>query len=83
MINETQCKVVYLSEQPPEQESANALFDGFPDLLTTVHLAKITGQCEATVRALCAKGDLPAVRIGRRWYVPKTSMVAYVEGRKR
>lgn len=73
------CRVVYLSETPPESRSAQMLFEDYPDLLTPAHLSEITGQCEATVRSLCSKGKLPAVRIGKRWYVPKTAMVSFVE----
>lgn len=78
---EPDCKVVYLSETPPDNAATRVLFEDYPDLLTPMHLSEITGQCEATIRALCARGALPAVRIGKRWYVPKTAMVSFVEGK--
>ena len=64
-------------EQP---EPARPLFDGLPDLLTPADLAGISGQCESTIRRLCSSGQLPAVRIGRRWYVPRTKFAEYCEG---
>ncbi len=64
------------AQTPPGYE----LFAGYPDLLSPAHLADITGQCEATMRAMCAKGDLPAVKVGKRWYVPKPAMVELVMG---
>lgn len=73
-------KVVYLSESPFLSASGYELFSDYPDLLTPAHIAEITGQCEATARAMCARGVLPAVRIGKRWYVPKPSMVEFVTG---
>lgn len=73
-------KVVYLSESPFPPAGDYELFSGYPDLLTPAHIAEITGQCEATARAMCARGELPAVRIGKRWYVPKPSMVEFVLG---
>lgn len=73
-------KVVYLSESPIPSASDYELFASYPDLLTPAHIAEITGQCEATARAMCARGELPAVRIGKRWYVPKPSMVELVLG---
>lgn len=79
-VNEPDCKVIYLSESRPQSASAMLLFEDYPDLLTPAHLSEITGQCEATIRSLCAKEKLPAVRIGKRWYVPKTAMMAFVEG---
>lgn len=80
-VKEPDCKVVYLSETPPANAATMLLFEDYPDLLSPAHLSEITGQCEATIRSLCSKGKLPAVRIGKRWYVPKTAMAAFVEGR--
>ncbi len=79
-VIEPDCKVIYLSESRPQSASEMLLFEDYPDLLTPAHLSEITGQCEATIRSLCGKGKLPAVRIGKRWYVPKTAMMAFVEG---
>lgn len=73
-------KVVYLSESPLSSADEYELFSNYPDLLTPAHIAEITGQCESTVRAMCTRGVLPAVRIGKRWYVPKPSMVELVLG---
>ena len=73
-------KVVYLSESPVPPTNGYELFADYPDLLTPAHIAEITGQCEATARARCARGELPAVRIGKRWSVPKPSMVEFVFG---
>ena len=73
-------RVVYVSESPIPSAGIYELFSGYPDLLTPAHIAEITGQCEATARAMCARGELPAVRIGKRWYVPKPSMVEFVFG---
>ncbi len=50
----------------------------YPDLLGIPHLVEITGQSAQTMRGLCARGELPAVRIGRRWYVPKASFVEFL-----
>lgn len=79
-VTEPDCRVVYVSTSPPDAPSIHMLFEDYPDLLTPAHLSEITGQCEATIRSLCGKGKLPAVRIGKRWYVPKTAMMSFVEG---
>lgn len=80
-VDEPDCKVIYLSEDRPPSNATMMLFEDYPDLLSPTHLSEITGQCEATIRSLCNKGKLPAVRIGKRWYVPKTAMVSFVEGK--
>lgn len=78
-VTEPECKVLYVSASPPDTASARMLFEDYPDLLTPAHLSEITGQCEATIRSFCCRGKLPAVRIGKRWYVPKTAMISFVE----
>mgnify|MGYP003102825100 CR=1 FL=1 len=79
-VDEAGCRVVYVSDAPMSATRSQMLFEDYPDLLTPAHLSEITGQCEATIRSLCGRGKLPAVRIGKRWYVPKTAMAAFVNG---
>lgn len=79
-VDEAGCRAVYVSDSPMSASREQMLFEDYPDLLTPAHLSEITGQCEATIRSLCGRGKLPAVRIGKRWYVPKTAMSAFVNG---
>ena len=55
-------------------------FSEYGDLLNVEDLCEITGQSENTIRALCRRGQLPAVQIGRRWYVPKNRFIDMIEG---
>jgi excisionase family DNA binding protein len=57
-----------------------AALDGFPDMLTVTDLAKLLHMPESTARALCARGELPAQHIGRRWFVPKAHLLARWDG---
>ena len=53
-------------------------FDGYGDMLTVDDLAQILHVSRKTVQNRCRAGDLPAVAIGRRWYVPKSRLVAFI-----
>lgn len=55
------------------------LFEAYPDLLTASDVAEITRQAATTVRRLMANGDIPACKIGVRWYVPKKRFIEFVE----
>lgn len=77
MTESNPCRVVYLSETPPLQREP---FADYGDLLSVGDLCRITGQSDQTVRHLCATSKLPAVHIGRRWYVPKTLFIDYLSG---
>lgn len=64
--------------QPQSQVSVDGWFDGFGDLLTVDDVAAILHVSRKTVQTLCKRGDLPAIKIGRRWYVPKIRLVEYL-----
>lgn len=40
-----------------------------PDVLDVSAAAELAQVSEATVRRLCASGDIPAARIGRQWRI--------------
>lgn len=70
------CRMVYISEMPPRQP--RPLFADESDLITVQRIGEITGLSDATVRKEINDGRLPACRIGRRLYVPKTELAEYV-----
>ncbi|MEG2006211.1 MAG: helix-turn-helix domain-containing protein [Raoultibacter sp.] len=59
------------------------LFAGFPDLLTIDDLRSITGLSDQTLRGEMRNGNLPACKIGRRWFSPKSQFIEYVSGASR
>ena len=59
----------------------SGLLDGYPDVLNIGHVCEITGLSAQTVRQECSRGNLPAVRIGRRWFVTKPMFIDYLTGR--
>ena len=62
--------VIAISAPP----AAADMFAGYGDMLTVSDLAAILGVHKKTVQHQCARGDLPAVMIGRRWYVAKARL---------
>ena len=52
-----------------------SMLGGYPDMLGVNDLAEILGVSVKTVQHQCARGDLPAVKIGRRWYVARLRLV--------
>lgn len=56
---------------------------GYPELLEPCHIAELTGFNVVTVRRMCKRGELPAVKIGARWFVPKASFIEHVDARVR
>lgn len=66
----------------PDLESApistDGWFTGYGDMLTIEDLAAIFHVSRKTVQKQCKRGDLPAVSIGRRWYVPKARLVEFL-----
>lgn len=50
---------------------ASGMFEGYGDMLGVDDLSAILHLAKKTVQRQCARGDLPAVKIGRHWYVAK------------
>ena len=48
-----------------------------PIVLTTEIAADITGEYVKTVSRLCREGKIKAVRRGKRWFIPKESLMEY------
>ena len=48
---------------------------GYPDLLTTDHMAEILDTSRRNVYRLADQGELPNVRVGRRIYFPKRLVI--------
>lgn len=49
-----------------------------PPLLTASDLAKLLGLTEHGARALLRRGELPAVRIGRKWFVRREALENHI-----
>ena len=51
------------------------LSDTTPDLLLAQDVADMLGKTVATVNNMCKRGELPAAKIGKSWYVPKSLLL--------
>lgn len=51
------------------------------DRLSPKQIAKRLGSCEATVYAMLRRGDIPSIKIGRRWRVDPAVFEAWLAGR--
>jgi len=48
-------------------------------LLNVRDVVRVTGLSRNSIYAACARGDLPAVRIGRRVLIPKRALQRFLE----
>ena len=55
--------------QPPRN------LEKYPALMNTGHLAGAFGISQITARTWCETNELPARRIGGRWYVYKENLI--------
>lgn len=54
-------------------------FENAPALLGVREISELLGVCTDAVWKMCRRGELPAVKIGKRWYVKKTDLLAKFE----
>ena len=52
----------------------------YAELLNPKDASEVLGLQEWTVRRMLRNGELPAVKIGARWYMPKSKLIEYLEG---
>lgn len=57
----------------------SVILSSCPDLLSTKDIHELTKLNEQNIRRLLASGSLPGVKIGARWFVPKTEFEHFLE----
>ena len=60
-------------------EREDSHLDSFHNLMTPLEVMDILGVGKNTVYRLLNSGELPAVRIGRSWKIPETSLRAFID----
>ena len=67
-------------DAPAEFSLFDYLFSKYGPVMRTADVAEVLHCHPSHVRALCKKGELPAVRIGDRWVIPVHKMVDLLDG---
>jgi excisionase family DNA binding protein len=47
---------------------------------TIEQASDVSGIAHSTLRELCARGDIPARKVGRRWIISRRALLAYIDG---
>ena len=55
------------------------LLEKYGPLMRTADVADVLKCHQSHVRAMCQDGELPAIQIGKRWFVPTAKMAALWE----
>ena len=55
------------------------LIEQFGIVMRPADVANVLHQHPSHVRAMCASGELPAVKIGDRWIIPTKKLAALLE----
>ena len=56
------------------------LSESYGPVMTTAQVGEVLHHHPSHIRAMCQRGELPAVRIGSRWHVVTTKLAAFLEG---
>ena len=60
--------------------AAQTMFAGYPDLMTTAHVAEAFNMTVQQVNNLCRAGKLPHVQVSeRKRVVPKSALVEWIK----
>ena len=55
------------------------LTDRYGHVMRTTDVAEVLNCHKSHVRAMCQNGQLPAVQIGSRWFIPTVKLAAVLE----
>ena len=61
-----------------ETPSCKILIADLPDVMTPKDAAQVLPFSLNTIRELCASGELPARKVGRRWLIPRKLLIDYL-----
>jgi excisionase family DNA binding protein len=56
------------------------IISDLPEVLQVEQVAAVFGVSQQVARHLLRSGQLPGRRIGRRWYVPRAQLAAFLSG---
>ena len=57
------------------------LLEKYGPVMRTADAAKVIGCHPTHVRAMCQVGDLPAVKVGKRWLIPTHRLAMLLDGK--
>ena len=60
------------------RKTAEKMTANYPDVLDVAVVTKILNLCKTRVNNLIADGTIPAVRIGRKNFISKESVIDYL-----
>lgn len=60
------------------RKTAEKMTAKYPDVLDVAAITKILNICKTRVNELIAEGIIPAIRIGRKNFIAKKSMINYL-----
>ena len=55
------------------------MFENCNDVMTPEEVAEVTPICAGVVRQFCREGKLKAAKAGKRWLIPKNSLIEFIE----
>jgi excisionase family DNA binding protein len=64
------------------EETHDMTFEDAPDVLSITEAAALLRLGRSLAYEAVQRGELPAVRVGRKWLVSKTSLQEFVNGKQ-
>lgn len=56
----------------------NSIFDAYPDVITVYDLMEMLHIGRNAAYAILKNGSIKTIRIGRRYIIPKRSVISYI-----
>ena len=56
------------------------MFESYPDILSAEDVSEMLGICKGKVYSLLKDGYISSLKVGRKYLIPKKSVIAFIDG---
>lgn len=77
--SEVDSPIIALEELEDAQSLLDDIVSAYPAVGTVEDAASLLGVPVSSMRAMCRRGDISAIKVGRLWRIPRTEIISFIQ----
>ena len=78
-VSKTSNSIIALEELEDAQSLLDDIVSAYPAVGTVEDAASLLGVPVSSMRAMCRRGDISAIKVGRLWRIPRTEIISFIQ----
>lgn len=78
-VSKTSNSIIALEELEDAQSLLDDIVSAYPAVGTVEDAAALLGVPVSSMRAMCRRGDINAIKVGRLWRIPRTEIISFIQ----